>query len=463
MSPEPAVPSRRPSRRDVLRNGLLGLGAAGAAGPIGMAATACAPADDTRMRFMYWGSSFEQEAVEAMLAAFERRPGSSTPVSPLFVPREYETKVNTLVASDKLPDVFYLGAGQGYQLAEQDWLVDVRPYFDRYPELGERLPETYFWWDDDKTFGTQSANEVSLLWYNRALFEKAGVETPPAVAGEAWSYDQLVETADQLTFDAEGRRPSQPGFDSNRVRQFGVSAGFSHWYPLVRSNGGDIVDETGTRYALNSEAAVRVFQDLQDLMYEHRVAPSAAQLGNNAPTSTVQLQTRRTAMVIDGQWVLLDMAQSEDLDYGIGVLPAYQEPVTMAQGGASVISARSKHPREALELYLFHTDPRHVDLFASGLWMPLDRKYYTEPDLIDLWVDNDAHPPEYRTAVVDYALHHSVPNFAQRLRNMLNIQDLLTPALQRIETGSDRAKTVLDELGEQVQPLLEGWYPNPLL
>ena len=56
-------------------------------------------------------------------------------------------------------------------------------------------------------------------------------------------------------------------------------------------------------------------------------------------------------------------------------------------------------PEEAVELYLFHNDPTKVDLFSSGLWMPLEKKYYTDQADIDFWTKNDVHPPEYRTAV----------------------------------------------------------------
>jgi len=443
-------------RRDLLRLG--GLTAVGLAAPglTGCGGGGGGSGGDDELQFMYWGSSFEQKAVEAMLKQFEERHG--IPVRPLYTPREYETKLNTLVASNRVPDVAYMGAGMAYRLAEQGKLINLYPYLDTYPELANRLPYTYYWYDKDVLLGTQTANEVILLWYNKQTFAEAGVEPPPAEAAKAWSWDDLVEAADRLTFDQEGRRPSEPGFDATRVRQFGIAANFNTygWYPLVRSNGGDFVDETGTKYVLNSPEAVEVFQKLQDLMYEHRVAPTPAQMGNNAPTTTVQLQTRRIAMAIDGQWVLLDMAES-DLDYGIGVLPSFQEPLTIGFAAATV-AFTGDHDDQTVELYMFHNDPRYVDLYAKGLWMPLEEKYYRDEEAIKSWIDNDAHPPEYRTAVVDYTLHHSVPIFDQRLKNIDAISEVLTPAIQQIQTGKAKAKEVLDALKPKVEPLLQGWH-----
>ena len=194
------------------------------------------------------------------------------------------------------------------------------------------------------------------------------------------------------------------------------------------------------------------------------MAPSPAQLGGgdtaNAPTTTVQLQTKRVAMAIDGQWTLLDMGES-DLKYGIGVLPSYQEPITQEAGSCRVMSASTKHPEEAIELYAYSVDGSNSDLFKKGLWMPVETKYYSDSAAIDSWTKNDVHPPEYRTAAVDYRLNNSVRDFTQVLKNVPAIQEVLTPAIEQIASGKTPAKTVLDNLQPKIQPLLKGKYPIP--
>src|SRR5690606_24691052 len=127
-----------------------------------------------------------------------------TSVRPIYTPNEYETKLNTLIASNKVPDVAYLGGGMVYRLAEQGRLINLYPYLDRYPDLGNRLPYTYYWYGKDKLAGTQTANEVMLLWYNKTVLDDAGVEYPPAEADKAWTWDEIVEVADRLTFDQNG-------------------------------------------------------------------------------------------------------------------------------------------------------------------------------------------------------------------------------------------------------------------
>ncbi|SDR74910.1 ABC transporter substrate-binding protein [Actinopolymorpha singaporensis] len=463
MNTRPIVPGRpRWSRRDLLRAGGLAAGAAALPALAGCGGdSGGGGGDKAQLQFMYWGSSFEQKAINAMLKQFEDKYDGVS-VKPVYTPNEYDTKVNTLVASKRAPDVAYMGGSMGYRLAEQGKLVNLAKYFKKYPALADRLPGTYFWYGKDKTFGTQTANEVMLLWYNRAVMKDAGVEPPPAEAGKAWSWDEFVQAAYKLTRDQNGKRPDESGFDPKRIRQFGASVSVQSsttWESFLRSNGAAFVDESGRKCLLDQPKAVEVFQNLQDLMYKHHVAPTPVQLGNNAPATNVQLQTKRIAMAVDGQWVLLDMAQSK-VDFGIGVLPRYGEPATTQLGGASVVFSGSKYPEEAVELFMFHNDPRYVDLFKNGLWMPLEKKYYTDPRAIDSWIKNDSHPPEYRTAVVDYTLNHAQTAFGQRLKNMDNISEVLTPALQRIETGKQPAKEVLTALVPKIDRLLQGWYPS---
>lgn len=419
--------------------------------------------DSDSLSFMYWGSSFEDKAVRAMLDSFTEENDVDTEA--IYVTGDYNTKVNTLVASDTTPDVAYMTASMGYRLAEQGKLINLYDHFDKHPELANRLPQTYFWYGPNKTFGTQTANEIIIIWYSKKAFDDAGIDTPPATAAEAWSWDDFVDTAIQLTIDEDGNNAGESGFDPKRIKQFGVTADITYrgvWYPLLLSNGGDIVDKSGRKCTLDSPEAIEVFQNLQDLIYEHHACPTPSQL-TNAPGTQIQLQTGRIAMEIGGQWELLDIAQTPDLDFGVGVLPKYGDPITMSLGGASVIFSNSKQPDEALELYLFHNDPKHVDLYQTGLWMPLEQSYYTDKAKVDSWIDNDAHPSEFRTAVVDYTMNNAVMDFTQRIRNSDNLTEVITPALQQISTGDKSAAEVLPKLTADIDAKLQGWYPTQQL
>ncbi|WP_219461781.1 extracellular solute-binding protein, partial [Nonomuraea rhizosphaerae] len=417
----------------------------------------------TQLQFMYWGSTFEQKAVEKMLRQFEQKK-QGIKVKALFTPDEYDVKLNTLVAGGRVPDVGYVPMSMSYRLAEQGKLVNLFPYLKKYPQLATYLPDAYLWYGQDKLHGVATANEIELLWYAKQAFKDAGIAAPPADAASAWTWDQLVENAYKLTVDQNGKRPDETGFDPKQIRQFGVSISFTYaaaWLGFLRSNGADFADESGKKCLLDSPEAIKVFQDLQDLVYKHRVMPGPGQLaatGDDVPGTNILLKTKRVAMVVDGHWSLLDMNESK-VDYGIGVLPKYGEPFTATQvAGASSVFAGTKHVEQAVELFAFHIDPANVDLYKQGLWMPQEKKYYEDQAAIDSWTKNPGHPPEFRTAVVDYARDHGVPDLRNRVRNMSAIStDVLTPALQEIESGKRPAAEVLKATAPKITGMLQGW------
>ena len=69
--------------------------------------------------------------------------------------------------------------------------------------------------NEGKTVGYSTANEVLALWYNKAMFDAAGLPYPPATLEDAWTWDEFVAVAKQLTIDAKrqtsGRRWFQQG------------------------------------------------------------------------------------------------------------------------------------------------------------------------------------------------------------------------------------------------------------
>lgn len=443
-------------RRDFVR---LGGGAALAAGGIG-GLVGCSGNSGDGLEFMYWGSTFEKKAISDMLGKFDEAH-EKIEVSARYTPLiDYSTKVSTLVASNTPPDIAYLSNDQFWQMAERGKLVNLLPHIEKHQALQGRIPSSYFWLDERTLVGSQLAQGTQVLWYNKDLFSAAGVEAPPADAASAWTWDEYVEAAERLTLDENGKRPSESGFDPDSIRQFGTNApvGAGFMWALLASNGAGLIDESGTKYTLDRPEAVEVVQKLQDLIHKHHVAPTPAQLGKNAPTTTVQLQTKRIAMIVDGDWTLLDLGQS-GMNYGCGVLPRLQEPFTLTGGAVgAVFEHDDKRTEQAMELYAYYNDPQHVDLFAKGLWMPLQEKYYTDREFIAQWTSSEIYPAGFKTAVIDPTLEHSVTGWWQYTKNSAKITNVLTTAWEQIARGKKSAQEVLTAIKPTVEKELRGRY-----
>ena len=381
------------NRRDLFKiGGLAALGAAASACGSGGGSSAA-----TQLQFMYWGSTFEKKAVEKMLRQFEeKKPGVK--VKALFTPDEYDVKLNTLVASGRVPDVGYVPMAMSFRLAEQGKLVNLFPYLKKYPQLAGYLPDAYLWYGQDKLHGLATANEVELLWYSKQAIADAGVAPPPADAASAWTWDQLVQNAYKLTIDQNGKHPDESGFDPKQIKQFGISSSITYgaaWYGFLRSNGGDFADEAASGACSTRPRRSRCSRTCRTSSTSTGSCPAPASSrppATTCPARTSCCKTKRVAMVVDGHWSLLDMNESK-VDFGIGVLPKYGEPFTATQvAGASAVFAGTKHVEEAVELFAFHNDPRYVDLYKQGLWMPQEKKYY-EDQASDRLLDQERPAP----------------------------------------------------------------------
>ena len=224
------------------------------------------------------------------------------------------------------------------------------------------------------------------------------------------------------------------------------------------SNGGQLASDDGTELLLNQPAAVEALQAIQDLIYVHHVAPTPAQ-SEALPSASVMMQSGKVAMAVNGHWAVLDYSQLE-FDWGMGVLPYHQDPATILLGSPTVIYADTEHPDEAFTFYKFHNDPAQVDLYAKGLWMPLQLEYYTNPAKTAEWLDAipGVYPPEARGVLVDYTLNHTPrqpPAYWLKNANQI-FSEAINPAISKLWTGTVTAQEAMDQAVRDAAPLMQG-------
>jgi multiple sugar transport system substrate-binding protein len=89
--------------------------------------------------------------------------------------------------------------------------------------------------------------------------------------------------------------------------------------------------------------------------------------------------------------------------------------------------------------------------------MPLEQKYYNDPAAVAHWLDNPAHPPEARGALVDYTLccavrapHFYVKNFGEITT------EFIQPAMDQIWNNQATAQEALRQATANAAPRLAG-------
>jgi multiple sugar transport system substrate-binding protein len=427
--------------------------------------TACQPTaaptpNVTHLKFTYWGSEMERVAIEGMVAEFEKQ-NPDIDVEAIQLPyEEYLARITAMEKQGQTPDVGYFPSLQAPLWAEEGKILDLTELIETDPLLSSALPETRYYFGNGRIAGLNTAVEVSLLFYNKDLFDKAGVPYPPADPARTWTWAEFVDAAQRLTVDTNGKHPTEEGFDTTKIATYGAAFDkiYEGWtfYPFIFSNGGQVVNESGTQLLLDSPEAIEAIQSLADLMWVQHVTPTPAQ-DTNLPGYVTMFQTGNLAMHISGQWSLLDYASVNGLNFGVAVLPKFKTPVTVVLGSPTVIFANTQNKDAAIRFYKFHNNPEAVELFARGLWMPLQKVYYTEPDKMKSWLDNHAHPLEMQPVFTDYVLNYSTPIPSYYLRNYADILDnAIRPAIEKVWNNEATAADALTQAVRDAAPLMQG-------
>lgn len=179
------------------------------------------------------GTNPEQiEAQEAVAAAFnEANPDIELILNIAASNTAAADAMNTLIAAGDAPDI--VGpVGNGGANLFGDSFLDIEPLVEAAGYDLTQFPEASvdFYRTPSGLLGLPLAVFPAMLYYNRDLFDEAGLEYPPQEFGAPymldgeeveWSWDALVEVGKFLTVDANGNDASMEEFDPANIVQFG--------------------------------------------------------------------------------------------------------------------------------------------------------------------------------------------------------------------------------------------------
>ncbi|WP_107706143.1 extracellular solute-binding protein [Nocardioides allogilvus] len=167
---------------------------------------------------------------------------------------------------------------------------------------------------DGSTYGVPQVTDTLGLMYNKALFEKAGIEAPPT------TWDEVQTAAEALKSKA-------------KVDGIYINSGGYFLLPFLYGEGADIVDADAESITVNSPEAAAGIQTAQDLVKSGAAVKPVA----NDPYGTMMtlFKEGKVGMIINGPWEVAAIA--DDPKFGglenLGVAPV---PAGSAGQGAPV-------------------------------------------------------------------------------------------------------------------------------
>jgi multiple sugar transport system substrate-binding protein len=345
---------------------------------------------------------------------------------------DYFTKLQTLIAGGTAPDVFELNYENFVTYADKGLLLDLSPMMKEDTTLdpavySERANQAFSY--NGMQLGLPSTFSTVMLFYNKDLFDKAGLDYPTA----DWTWDNVVEAGKKLNDPANG--------------VWGLYSGIQFWefYKKAAQNNCQFFNEDKTEVLINSPECVQALQTMVDMVKVHKIQPSTEDMAGQSDGD--MFTTGKLAMDVTGIW-MFSAYKDAPFQWDITVEPGMANKATHFFANDASIFAATKHPQEAYEWVKFLTsDPEVAKIrIASGWELPALK----DPALFQDYLSQT--PPENRQAVIDSLQYAVVPPVIVRQSEM---QDAIGKLLEQVMLDQLTPQEALDQAKVQIEELLK--------
>lgn len=309
----------------------------------GMMAVSAVPVyageSDVTLSVSIWDSN-QEPGIKEILADFTAKTGIKAEIS-VVKWDEYWTMLEAGAQGGSLPDVFWMHSNESERYMSNDMLLDLTDKISasevidpaNYPEDIWGL-YTY----DGKYYAVPKDVDTIALWYNKAMFDEAGLDYPTA----DWTWEDVGEAAKKLTKE-DG---SQYGM---ALRNDNNQAGY---YNMIYDNGGFIISDDKKTSGWDDPKTIEAMQVLEGWIKDG-VMPSLETMSENG--EDVLFQSGKVAMVFQGSWML---AAYKDNEYTAANCDVVELPKNSQTGRRSSVynglgwaaSAAGEHTEEAWQL-----------------------------------------------------------------------------------------------------------------
>jgi ABC-type glycerol-3-phosphate transport system substrate-binding protein len=349
-----------------------------------------------------------------------------------------------LAAGSETPDVIAVDVPVVAAYGQRGWLLPLEDIFTE--------EEKADWLDAALSAGSYEGHllaapvstSTQLLFYNKALFERAGL-TPPG-PDDRLTYEQIADLAPQLTFDENGDgNPEIWGFVwEQMVRIYQLQS-------LPNSLGGDAIGSDGLTVEgfVNSPQWVDAFTYYWKVFNEWKVAPQ----GDVFWPPDI-FETGNMSMFVGGPWNIRRFAEADlDFEWGVSRHPYFEagEPATPTGSWHIGVNANSQNKEAAMTFVKWISTGEGAEIW----WRKGSGDFPAQKSILELFQTDPEfaeEPLSFLKVAADEATVNPVPRALTP--GFLEYEQILQDTFQDIRNGTQpetALNTAVDRISREMR------------
>jgi multiple sugar transport system substrate-binding protein len=330
--------------------------------------------------FVGLGAGGQPEQIDAQNAAVEQFNATHDDIELVIEIVQNDVAYDTLatqISSGNGPDIVGPVGIRGANAFNGRWL-DLQPLVDAtgYDLSRWDQAQVDFWRTDEGLVGLPFGSFPAMIFYNRDLFDEAGLPYPPHAFGEEyngqpWTTDTLRELGLQLTVDASGNDATSADFDPNNIVQFGYAEQWSEPQRFATMFGAaPMVADDGSASIPDSWRTA--FDWYYQGTWEDVFIPNAEYQGSELLAAGNPFDSGNLAMSHAHLWYTCCLTNAGG-NWDIAVVPEHEGTTTAAlHADVFRILNTTEHPAEAFEVLTYLVGEAAPELLAIYGAMPAD-------------------------------------------------------------------------------------------
>lgn len=344
---------------------------------------------------------------------------------------ELHTKLKSAFIANEQPAISVMEIASIKSFADAGMIEPLENYISDEKEsqfLPGLMDNSYV---DGKLYGVPYLRSTPIFYYNKTLFDQAGITSAPT------NWEELASTSKQL--------------ESIGVKGFGFLNDIWHFEAYTQGNGGNIVNADETEAIFNQVPAVEAVEFLKEGIEKYNFKYYS---GNNASdTRTTEIMNQKIGMWVDSTGSLnntLDIAGQNGYEIGTAFIPCGKE-YSVPTGGCNIVmtSKLTDEEKEAAALFInFMTEEEQVVYSHKKTgYLPTTISSTTHPEIEALYEST----PQFKVAVDQLQYGHGRPMnkaYGEAYNVYIN-------ALDQIFTTDVKVQDTLDKAAMEATKLLQ--------